>query len=425
MRAPRSTVVAALCIALLTALSSGIAAAESDSELSGTIEYMVWGSASSDAIEQMVIDAFQARHPGVTVELRSPGGNYMEQLLTSIAAGVPPDIAIVDFYDLPEMIEAGLAEDITAWAERDGIMEELRSELHPAALREMEYDGRLYSVANLRIGVDGLFYNQDLFNEAGQASPNDSWTIEDMREAAISLTRRGADGNVEQYGIEFHRFFIWPFIRMNGGRLLSEDGTYAPFDDPAVYEALQWLADIDLVHDAIAWNPYEHAGAFAEGVAGMHIMWVGGLIEQLRSNVTWNWDIAPIPGGKLGSIGTIKGNPVIIPASAQNKELAWEFMKFLGSEEAYYIYGSQGRFIPMHRSALSRVMTDSLGLPPANLAAILEWNAEPLPSVPGFRQVQDMWHDQLEPVWSGATSARLAGEQIRQLSVGILQDARR
>src|SRR5690606_12687428 len=156
---------------------------------------------------------------------------------------------IVDFYDFAAMAEADLVFDVTAWAERDGIYDEVRSVLHPAALAEMEYKGRLYSVANVRIAPDGLFYNKDAFNEAGLSMPTDNWTIDDFRDAAIQLTKKNPDGSIAQWGIEFHRFFIWPFIRMNGGRLLSEDGTYAPFDQPEVYEALQWLADIDLVHE--------------------------------------------------------------------------------------------------------------------------------------------------------------------------------
>lgn len=401
------------------------ATAQVNTELSGTIEFMVWGNARSNEIDQMVIDAFQAKYPNIKVELRNPGGNHKEQLLTSIAGGLAPDIAIVDFYDLPELIEAGLIFDVTAWAERDGIYDEIRAELHPAVLGEMEYKGRLYSVANLRIAPDGLFYNKNLFNEAGLPYPTDDWTIEDMREAAIRLTRKNADGEVTQWGIEFHRFFIWPFIRMNGGRLFDPEGTYSPFDEPEVYEALQWLADIDLVHDAIAWNPYERAGAFSEGLAGMHIMWVGNLIVGLRDSVTWDWDIAPIPAGKLGSIGTVKGNPVVILNASQNKELAWEFMKFLGSEEAQYIYGREGRFYPLHRSALARVIQDSAGLPPANLASVMTWYAEPLPAIPGFSQVQDMWHEELEPVWFGETSAKTAGERIRQRSAVILEEVRR
>ncbi len=268
------------------------------------------------------------------MELRNPGGNHKEQLLTLIASGLAPDIAIVDFYDLPK--SASTIKNCVSLPGRAG---------------EMEYNGRLYSVANLLIpNPDALYYNLDMFNTAGLPYPSDQWTLEDMKEAAIRLTRHGPDGNVNQWGIEFHRFFIWDLIRMNGGKLVSDDGTYAPFDDPAVYEALQWLADIDLVHEAIAWNPYEYAGAFTEGYAGMHIMWTN-LTYGLRNSATWDWDIAPIPAGKLGSIGTFKGNPVVIPVNAKNKEAAWEFMKFLGGEEAQYIYGREGRFYPLHRSA--------------------------------------------------------------------------
>lgn len=414
----------ALAVALLVAalFSASALGMVQNTQISGEVEFAVWGNAASDDIHRQVIAAFEAIYPNIKVNLRNIAGNYQEQLLTTIAADVAPDIAIVDFYDAASFIEAGLAVDVTEWAERDGVVSALEAAYHPAALGELYYKGRLYSAANVLSNPDALYYNKDLFNQAGLPYPSSSWTLEDMKEAAIRLTRRGPDGNVNQWGIEFHRFFIWDIVRMNGGQLLSDDGTYVPFDQPEAYEALQWLADIDLVHDAIAWNPYEFSGAFNQGVAGMHIMWTN-LTYGLRGSVTWDWDIAPIPAGKLGSIGTFKGNPVFIPVNAKNKEAAWEFMKFLGSEEAQYIYGSLGRFTPMHRTALARTIRDTEGMPPANFAQLLTWNFLPLPFVAGFRQVQDMWHGELEQVWYGNTPARVAGERIRDLSVGILAEA--
>lgn len=422
----RNRFVSALTVFVLAmALFSAAAFAQvMNTQIRGEIDFGVWGNASSDDIHRQVIAAFEARYPNIKVNLRNIAGNYQEQLLTSIVADVAPDIAIVDFYNLASFIEAELAVDVTAWAERDGVLSMLETEIHPAAVGELYYNGRLYSVANLLTNPDALYYNVDMFNTAGLPYPSDRWTLEDMKEAAIRLTRRGPDGNVNQWGIEFHRFFIWDLIRMNGGKLISDDGTYAPFDDPAVYEALQWLADIDLVHEAIAWNPYEYAGAFTQGYAGMHIMWTN-LTYGLRGSATWDWDIAPIPSGKLGSIGTFKGNPVVIPVNAKNKEAAWEFMKFLGGEEAQYIYGSLGRFTPMHRAALARTIRDTAGMPPANFAALLSWNYLPLPNVPGFSDLQNMWIGELEPVWTGETPARVAGERIRELSVGVLANARR
>lgn len=421
----RKSLVSALTVSLLVvALFSSAHGLVMNPQISGEIDFAVWGNAASDDIHRQVIAAFEARYPNIKVNLRNIAGNYHEQLVTSIVADVAPDLAIVDFYNLASFIEAGLAVDVTAWAERDDVLSMLQTEVHPGAVGEFYYNGRLYSVANLYINPDALYYNKTMFDQAGLPYPTDKWTLEDMKEAAIRLTRRGSDGTVNQWGLEFHRFFIWDIIRMNGGKLLSDDGTYSPFDDPAVYEALQWLADIDLVHEAIAWNPYEYAGAFTAGFAGMHIMWTN-LTYGLRDSVNWEWDIAPVPAGKLGSIGTLKGNPVVIPHNAKNKEAAWEFMKFLGSEEAQYIYGYLGRFTPMHRTALARVVRDSAGMPPANMAQLLTWNYLPLPNVPGFNELQYMWAEELEQVWYGNVPARVAGERIRERSVGLLADARR
>lgn len=408
------------------ALSGLVGATDVNEELSGTIEFMVWGGADSDRIERRVIEAFEARYPNVKVELRNPSGAYFDQFLTSIIADTPPDIAILDYYDFPSAVLQGLVTDLTEWAERDGIIDELHREMHPAAIGEMLVDGRLYSAANVRIGADGLFFNKDLFQEAGVLNPleAESWTWDDMRDTAVRLSRSDSSGERTQWGLAFHEFFIWPFIRMNGGRLLNEDLTRVTFDEPAATEALQWLAEMSIESDAIAWNFGPNGNAFSEGRAGMHIMWVGNLVLGLRDAVPWDWDIAPLPAGRLGSISTVKGNPVVIPSTARNKELAWEFMKFLGSEEAYYIYGSEGRFFPMHRSAMQRVLQDSVGLPPANLGMVLELNAQPLPFVPGFSQVQNMWRDELRRVWQGEISVQLAVQQIAERSVHMLRDAR-
>lgn len=414
-------------IAVLASAAAGLQAAVAGPASKRTIEFSVWGDAASNSIEQMVIDAFHKRHPDIQVTLRNPSGNYFEQLLVSIAADVPPDIAIVDFYNLPSLVQQGLAFDVTQWAERDGIESALNREVHPAALAEMTFNGRLYSVANLRIGVDGLFYNTDLFRQAGVGAPpaTGTWKWEDMRQAAARLTRdRAGSRQIDQWGLAFHELFVWPFIRMNGGRLLAPDQTRAAFDEPATYEALQWLANLDLESRAVVWN-FERRNAFEEGVAGMHVMWVGGIVNGLRRTVQWDWNIAPLPAGEAGSISTVKGNPVVIPVNAKNKEAAWEFMKFLGSEEANYIYGLQGRFFPMHRSALQRIINESKGMPPANLGIIVRLNAMSLPFVPGFSEVQRMWGQELRPVWAGTTSARVAGARIAERSVAILADAKR
>ncbi len=400
---------------------AGVAAANEG--LSGHIVYVNW---SGNEIDQMVIDAFQRKYPNVTVEMqnRSSGQQYHENLLVSIATNTAPDLALIDFYEFPSFVAQGLVLDVTEWAERDGMISYLQAELHPAVIGEMVKDGRYYSVANLRTGLDGLFYNKDLFDQAGMAYPSSQvggWTWQDWEEAARRLTRLRADGTVEQVGLKVHEAFIWSFIRSNGGRLYNDDFTKAAYDEPAAIEAIEWLASLTQ-SQVLAWN--FQSGSFNGGTAAMNVEWVGGLVQTLRNTVAWDWDIAPLPAGKAGSIQTMKGNPVAIPVNAPNPELAWEFMKFLSSEEALAIYGTHGRFFPLHRSALLRVMQESAGLPPRNLATMLEWHAEPLPFVPGIYDIYWMRREQLRPVWQGTVPARNAALQIAELSVGILAEAR-
>lgn len=406
---------------LLWASLAGVAAA--NPALSGHIVYVNW---AGNEIDDMVIEAFQRHYPNVTVEIqnRSSGQEYHENLIISILTNTAPDIALVDYYEFPSFVTQGLVRDVTDWAERDGIIPELRAELHPSVLGELQWDGRFYSVANLRTGMDGLYYNKDLFDQAGMAYPSSQvggWTWDDWEQAARRLTRLRPDGSVEQVGLKVHEAFIWSFIRSNGGRLYNDDFTKAAYDEPATYEAIEWLAGLT-ESQALAWN--FQSGDFRAGTAAMNVEWVGGSVQTLRNTVSWDWDIAPLPAGKAGSIQTMKGNPVAIPINAPNPELAWEFMKFLSSEEALAIYGRHGRFFPLHRSALMQVIQESFDLPPRNLATMLEWHAEPLPFVPGLHDIYWMRREQLRQVWQGTAPARTVGLQIAELSVGILQEAR-
>ncbi len=404
-----------------------VQAATPRTDLKGTIDFLVWGNADSDRIDKMVIEAFQKQYPNITVNLVNSTSNHMDKFLTLVAAGTPPDIVIIDAYDFPSVVNQGLAFDVTAWAQRDGVINYMKKELHPAAYEEMTYGGRLYSVANLRIGLDALFYNQDLFLQGGVPFPysQGEWTWEDLKSAAIRLTRdKNGDGTPDQKGLDMHQFFFWSIVRAYGGELLNAERTRAILDEPRSVDAIQWLADLGVQHNAISWN-FQSGPRFGNGDAAMHIMWVGGIVQSLRATAKFGWDITPLPAGPAGAISTVKGNPVIIPASAKNKELAWEFMKFLGGEEANYIYGMQGRFFPLHRSALMRVVRNSANLPPKSLPIITELKAKPLPLVPGFSQVQNMWVTELRPVWLGQAPARTAAVKIAEQSAVILAEAKK
>jgi len=218
------------------------------------------------------------------------------------------------------------------------------------------------------------------------------------------------DGASEQHGVQLHQSQFWPWILSNGGKLISDDRTYSPFDRAENYEALQWFADLRNMNGVVG-------SEFTAGTAAMTANW--GSAVNVYKDLDFEWDVAAYPAGSNGSISIAKGNELVIPHNAPNKELAWEFMKFSGSEEGYFIWGANQIFFPPRRDAGLRVLEINHGYP-KHFLSTLDAPAEPLPLVDGFRDLYNLWETEVTAVWTGRISAREAGERIAELSRGIL-----
>ena len=67
--------------------------------------------------------------------------------------------------------------------------EKLEMDKFPSDIKEMyQYDGKTYAVPK-DIDTIALWYNKDMFDEAGIAYPDDTWTWDDLYDAAVKLTK--------------------------------------------------------------------------------------------------------------------------------------------------------------------------------------------------------------------------------------------
>ena len=90
----------------------------------------------------------------------------MPKMQTMLAGGVPLDIGYMDPYLVLDWGMQGLLEDLTLCGQRT----EAVPGLVPVGLDLFRVDGALYGIPqDLQIGV--IYYNKDLFNEAGVPSP--------------------------------------------------------------------------------------------------------------------------------------------------------------------------------------------------------------------------------------------------------------
>jgi len=65
---------------------------ENGSALSGSITFSTWGSLDERRVNEEIIAAFEALHPGVTVYLEFIPDGYMQRITTMFMGGNAPDV---------------------------------------------------------------------------------------------------------------------------------------------------------------------------------------------------------------------------------------------------------------------------------------------------------------------------------------------
>ena len=276
------------------------------------LTFTYWGSdMEKAAIEEMVV-AFKARNPDVDVRaVQIPYEEYLAQITAMMKQGQSPDVGYFPSLQAPLWAQEGKLLDLTELVQNDP--------LFAAALPETRYyfgNGRIAGL-NSAVEVTLLFYNKDLFDQAGlpypPADPTQAWTWESFVDTARKLTKDingkhpGETGfdpeKIAAYGAAFDKTFegwTWyPFVFSNGGEMVDEAGTKLLLDSPAAAEALQKLADLMWVEHA-APTPAQDANLpgyvtmLQTGNLAMHISGHWSLLDYARSRTyTSAWLSSP------------------------------------------------------------------------------------------------------------------------------------
>jgi multiple sugar transport system substrate-binding protein len=213
----------------------------------------------------------------------------------------------------------------------------------PQAISGSSFAGSLYGLPRDMSNVI-LYYNKDMFDAAGIAYPDDTWTWDDMLEAAKAMTiDTTGDGLPDQWGIGVDNVsWQWDgFVLANGGQTLSDDRSACTFDDPKTVEALKFWFGL-LTEHAVSPPPGalpEQGGSidwFLNKAVAMGFFgpWLRpGLVTMDEAN-RFNWDVAKPPiapsTGERGS--DVYTDQWAIAAASQQHDATFDFISFLTSE---------------------------------------------------------------------------------------------
>jgi len=203
-----------------------------------------------------------------------------------------------------------------------------------------------------------VFYNMDLFDAAGLDYPthdygDTSWNLDMLRENALELTldvngnnANSADfdpENIAQWGFDDSwtdgRGWLTQFDAPDVGRPTTADYKTATANSEEWVYGMQWLSDG-------IWKDYfipDYSGQEAYYAVGGD-PFGGGLVAMFYSH-TWffpeglvdlpfDYDLAPAPYNQKGTrIARTHADTFTIPQEAENKEAAWEVLKWLTGPE--------------------------------------------------------------------------------------------
>lgn len=323
-----------------SAAASGDPAAtqETGSEEQITLTYLAY-----DHVVDPVLEAFEAQHPNIKVEVEIQTENNSTEFLKKLdllqLSGDDYDVTCMPSYgEYATRAQKGFWEPLDSYLEADGI--------DPAEYYTVDtaVDGSYYGTP----GASNIYYvifNKDMLDAAGLEVPDLDWTWDDYAAYAEALTQ--GEGANKVYGsymhtwTEYRRENMWCLTDNNC--YIKEDGT-SNLSDPAFGEWLTFIKDLEdngwqmTYGDAKATN-VSYRDVFFQGKAAM-LLTGSWMVNDILNTENFPHDFqtafAPFPRWKDSDPGRCEGDSgiYVVNANSKHKEAAYELVKFLASEEA-------------------------------------------------------------------------------------------
>jgi multiple sugar transport system substrate-binding protein len=314
--------------------------------------FSTWGTATEVESFQKLIEHYNTtRRPKHRVKLSHGEQNqYTERLLVQAAARSLPDVIHLDRKDLPLFVRKGIIHDLTPILERDSVFS-LEGFL-PALLPGCQDHGRYYAIPH-NFSTMVLYFNKDHFDAEGIPYPDSTWTWDTLLRAAGRLTKTDPHGKIVRYGCLMN-IVLTTMIAQNGGRVLNEACDSAVIASPESEGAVQWVVDLSDRHRtswSILAQNLQWDDMFAGGRLSMIANGRWAAAWYMRSMASGSVDVAPLPRGRYRK-GAAVSHMMAISAQSSKQDEAWEFLKFLVSEEGQRMVNRDGANIPALRSVV-------------------------------------------------------------------------
>jgi sn-glycerol 3-phosphate transport system substrate-binding protein len=313
------------------------------------VEIRLWqglGGQIGSAIQAQV-DRFNQAKLGVRVQVAIHNGyaNTLKDFRQAIAAGDPPEVAVIEVHSLAELAAAGEIRSLQELINND---EQLAvDDLLPGALMNTRWNYQIYGLPVTR-STPVLYFNKRRFRAAGLDPDKPPQTWDEFRKAARQLTT----DPLQSYGFAASAS-AWHFESLvfgAGGSLIDKNDRYCDFVVSGS-KPLQVWADM-IFRDQTA--RVADRSAFVEGQAAMLIESTAMLASfESINGLELGTAFVPHQDGRKTGVPT-GGGIAVMPAKlpVEKERAAWKFLTwFIATEQTAEICRRTGYF-PLRKSAV-------------------------------------------------------------------------
>lgn len=320
--------------------------------------------------EEARFEKFHELYPDIEIEAVAIEGDtwaeFGDAVATRIAGGETFDVLVIATEGQRVFASRGLLEPIDDLLERDAVeMKDFFDDVHPRLLEFTRTlsspDGKTYVLPG-EFNTMGVWYNKNVFDAAGVAYPDPSWTWDDFNTAAHALTKPDEVFGMHVTGALFAS--VMPWLLTNGASPLSADWSTSTINTPEAAAAAAQMRQ--LVADGVSPEPggeFDAFTTFAQG--GLAMVGAGRWIwpSMVDLGVTDHIDVVPWPvnSGPGSPVGW-KSYPIM--SSTENREAAWALSKYFTSRDAaeFLVYEVSARKSVALDPAFLETMPSGFGL---------------------------------------------------------------
>ena len=301
----------------------------------------VFTGSDGDILREIVDNYNKTNTDNIEIQMDiMPNDQLQQKLPAAIATNTAPDFVLFGVENIAPYVSNDSLEDISDFWDVTGVD---KSNILENVLELSHVDGKLYG-APMQYNVSYLYWNKDLFREAGLDPEKAPATLDELAEYAVQLT----NPEKNQFGLALPTSVTYmQFLWANGGDADDPDTNTNLLDSEENVKTLEWLQDLTVNKKV---SPSNITGPEADTMlqAGQIAMYMSGpwQINGLRAQGI-DFGIAPCVAGSAGAFSPAGGCSYVIPKGTDesHKLAAYKFMQYWLTDDVLKEW-SQRKWIP-------------------------------------------------------------------------------